>query len=399
VTSTDTAHTEGPAARSQAADLELRNISKRYPGQQSAAVEELSLKVPAGEICVLVGPSGCGKTTLMRMINRMIEPSSGEILLDGRSVGDISPHQLRREIGYAIQQVGLFPHLKIKDNIAIVPRLLGWDKARIAARVDELLQLVQLDPHDTRDRYPAQLSGGQQQRVGVARALAADPPLMLMDEPFGAIDPINRERLQNEFLRLQNDIGKTIVFVTHDIDEAIKMGDKIAVLKRGGVLAQYATPAELLSYPADDFVKDFVGADRALKRLALQRVRDIDLWKAAMVRVGENTAEARAKIAESDLRIALLIDENGKPEGWLSERALSGERVERELRSPAEPVVELDDILRDALSDLLENETQYAPVVDAQGGVAGVLSIEVISHVLNTPPEELPTAAELVADE
>ena len=399
MTSTDTAHTEGPAARSQAADLELRNISKRYPGQQSAAVEELSLKVPAGEICVLVGPSGCGKTTLMRMINRMIEPSSGEILLDGRSVGDISPHQLRREIGYAIQQVGLFPHLKIKDNIAIVPRLLGWDKARIAARVDELLQLVQLDPHDTRDRYPAQLSGGQQQRVGVARALAADPPLMLMDEPFGAIDPINRERLQNEFLRLQNDIGKTIVFVTHDIDEAIKMGDKIAVLKRGGVLAQYATPAELLSYPADDFVKDFVGADRALKRLALQRVRDIDLWKAAMVRVGENTAEARAKIAESDLRIALLIDENGKPEGWLSERALSGERVERELRSPAEPVVELDDILRDALSDLLENETQYAPVVDAQGGVAGVLSIEVISHVLNTPPEELPTAAELVADE
>ena len=399
MTSPDIAQSEGPAARSQAADLELRNVSKRYPGQDSAAVEELSLTVPAGEICVLVGPSGCGKTTLMRMINRMIEPSSGEILLDGRSVGDRSPHQLRREIGYAIQQVGLFPHLKIKDNIAIVPRLLGWDKTRIRDRVDELLQLVQLDPHETRDRYPAQLSGGQQQRVGVARALAADPPLMLMDEPFGAIDPINRERLQNEFLRLQSEIRKTIVFVTHDIDEAIKMGDKIAVLKRGGVLAQYATPAELLSFPADDFVKDFVGADRALKRLALQRVRDIDLWKAATVRVGESSAEARAKIQEADLHIALLVDGDGKPEGWLSERALSGERVERELRSPADPVVELDDILRDALSDLLESETQYAPVVDARGGVAGVLSIEVISHVLNSPPEELPSAAELVSDE
>ena len=290
--------------------------------------------MPAGEICVLVGPSGCGKTTLMRMINRMIEPSSGDILLDGKSVKNISPHQLRREVGYAIQQVGLFPHLKIKDNIAIVPRLLGWDKERIRARVDELLELVQLDPHDTRDRYPSQLSGGQQQRVGVARALAADPPLMLMDEPFGAIDPINRERLQNEFLRLQSEIRKTIVFVTHDIDEAIKMGDKIAVLKRGGVLAQYSSPAELLSYPADDFVKDFVGADRALKRLALQRVRDIDLWKPAVARVGESTADVRAKLADADLDIPLLVDDAGKPLGWLSGRALQGERVESQLRSP-----------------------------------------------------------------
>jgi osmoprotectant transport system ATP-binding protein len=399
VTSTDTAQPEGTAARSQAADLELRNVAKQYPGQDSYAVEELSLKVPAGHICVLVGPSGCGKTTLMRMINRMIEPTGGDILLDGKSVRQLNPHELRREIGYAIQQVGLFPHLKIKDNVAIVPRLLGWDKERIRARVDELLELVQLDPHDTRDRYPAQLSGGQQQRVGVARALAADPPLMLMDEPFGAIDPINRERLQNEFLRLQSEIRKTIVFVTHDIDEAIKMGDKIAVLKRGGVLAQYASPAELLSFPADDFVKDFVGADRALKRLALQRVRDIDLWKAATVRVGESTAEARAKLADADLPIPLLVDGEDKPLGWLSDRGLQGERVERELRSPAEPIVELDDILRDALSDLLEAESQYAPVVDARGSVKGVLSIEVISHVLHAPPAEVPSATELVTDE
>jgi osmoprotectant transport system ATP-binding protein len=399
VTSPDTAQTEGPAARSQAAELELRKVSKRYPGAETDAVEELSLTVPAGEICVLVGPSGCGKTTLMRMINRMIEPSSGDILLDGKSVRDRNPAQLRREIGYAIQQVGLFPHMKIKDNIAIVPKLLGWDGERIRARVDELLELVQLDPEDMRDRYPSQLSGGQQQRVGVARALAADPPLMLMDEPFGAIDPINRERLQNEFLRLQHEIRKTVVFVTHDIDEAIKMGDKIAVLKRGGVLAQYAPPAELLSYPADDFVKDFVGADRALKRLALQRVRDIDLWKPATLRVGERVSEARAKLADADLQIPLLVDDDGKPVGWLSDRALQGERVERQLRSPAEPVVELDDILRDALSDMLEAETQYAPVVDARGHVAGLLSIEVIGHVLNTRPEHLPSHAELVAEE
>ena len=280
------------------------------------------------------------------------------------------------------------------QNIATVPRLLGWDKARIAARVDELLELVSLDPHDTRDRYPAQLSGGQRQRVGVARALAADPPLMLMDEPFGAIDPINRERLQNEFLRLQREIGKTIVFVTHDIDEAIKMGDRVAVMKQGGVLAQYAPPAELLMYPADRFVEDFVGADRALKRLALQRVRDVDLWKAALVRAGEPSAEARARIADSDLPYALLVDDEQRPLGWLSERALSGERVAAELRSPAEPAVELDDVLRDALSDLLQHESQYGSVVDERGRVAGVLSLELIGQALHTDPEHVPTGAE-----
>ena len=258
-------------------------------------MDGLSLEVPSGEICVLVGPSGCGKTTAMRMVNRMIDITSGDILLDGRSVRERQPAELRREIGYAIQQIGLFPHLSVAGNIATVPRLLGWPKERIRARVDELLTLVSLDPHETRDRYPAQLSGGQRQRVGVARALAVDPPLMLMDEPFGAIDPINRERLQNEFLRLQREIRKTIVFVTHDIDEAIKMGDRIAVMQKGGKLAQYAPPAELLMYPEGRFVEDFVGADRALKRLALQRVRDVDLWKAPLVRVGEPAAEARAK--------------------------------------------------------------------------------------------------------
>ena len=228
-------------------------------------MDKLSLEVPAGEICVLVGPSGCGKTTAMRMVNRMIDITDGDILLDGSSVKERKPAELRRDIGYAIQQIGLFPHLSVADNVGTVPRLLGWDKKRIATRVDELLELVSLDPGETRDRYPAQLSGGQRQRVGVARALAVDPPLMLMDEPFGAIDPINRERLQNEFLRLQREIRKTIVFVTHDIDEAIKMGDKIAVLQKGGKLAQFATPAELLMYPESKFVEEFVGADRALE--------------------------------------------------------------------------------------------------------------------------------------
>jgi osmoprotectant transport system ATP-binding protein len=400
VNSSEPAQSQGPSARPAAATLEFRDATKRYPGQDEAAVDRLSLTVPSGEICVLVGPSGCGKTTAMRMVNRMIDITDGDILLDGRSVRERRPAELRREIGYAIQQIGLFPHLSVADNIATVPRLLGWSKDRIHGRVDELLELVSLDPAETRSRFPGQLSGGQRQRVGVARALAVDPPLMLMDEPFGAIDPINRERLQNEFLRLQKEIRKTVVFVTHDIDEAIKMGDRIAVLQKGGKLAQYAPPAELLMNPNGRFVEDFVGSDRALKRLALQRVSDIDLWRAPLVRVGEPTAEARARAADSDLPYPLLVDDEGKPLGWLSEQALAGDRVTGDLRSSAEPVVELDDVLRDALSHLLQHETQYAPVVDARGAVAGVLSIEIIGHALKEPPETIPHGADaLVVDD
>lgn len=270
-----------PAAREQrpdpavpASSVRFDHVSKRYPGSDTDAVSDLDFEVPAGEICVLVGPSGCGKTTALRMVNRTVELSSGEITIGGRSVMEGDPARLRREIGYVIQQIGLFPHRTIADNIATVPKLLGWDKARISARVEELIDLIGLDP-EMGGRYPAQLSGGQQQRVGVARALAVDPPVMLMDEPFGAIDPINRSRLQNEFLRLQAELGKTILFVTHDVDEAIKMGDRVAILKKGGRLAQFATPTELLMEPADDFVEDFVGADRALKRLALMRISDV----------------------------------------------------------------------------------------------------------------------------
>jgi osmoprotectant transport system ATP-binding protein len=257
--------------------IRFRGVSKTYPGSDKPVVNDLSFEILEGEICVLVGPSGCGKTTTMRMVNRLIEPTEGEILINGEPNTRMSGTQLRRKIGYAIQQIGLFPHRTIAENIATVPSLLGWDKQRIKGRVDELLELVGLDPDDYRDRYPAELSGGQQQRVGVARAMAADPPIMLMDEPFGAVDPITRERLQDEFLNIQQDIKKTIVFVTHDIDEAIKMGDKIAILKQGGFLAQYDTPENILSSPNSEFVASFVGTDRILKRLSLVRVGDIEL--------------------------------------------------------------------------------------------------------------------------
>jgi osmoprotectant transport system ATP-binding protein len=306
----DTAHSEGPSAFAQAAELELRSVSKRYAGAREPAIDGLSLTVPAGEVCVLVGPSGSGKTTAMRLINRMIPISGGEILLGGRSVLERDPRELRREIGYVIQQIGLFPHETVGQNIATVPRLLGWDRQRTAARVAELLELIGLDPEEMRDRYPVQLSGGQRQRVGVARALAADPPLMLMDEPFGAIDPINRARLQDEFLRLQARVKKTIVFVTHDIDEAIKMGDRIAILREGGVLAQYDTPREILKNPADDFVARFVGADRALKRLGLSTLAELDLVQPNGTQPNGDTVPLGTTVRDA---LSLLLSNGGRP--------------------------------------------------------------------------------------
>ncbi len=257
--------------------IEFREVSKTYEGSDAPVVNDLSFEIPEGEICVLVGPSGCGKTTSMRMVNRLIEPTNGEILIDGQPNTAMSGTQLRRKIGYAIQQIGLFPHRTIAENVGTVPGLLDWEKRRVSDRTDSLLELVGLEPGQYRDRYPAELSGGQQQRVGVARAMAADPPIMLMDEPFGAVDPITRDRLQDEFLNIQKDIRKTIVFVTHDIDEAIKMGDKIAILEEGGILAQYDTPENILAHPNSDFVSSFVGADRVLKRLSLTNVGDVDL--------------------------------------------------------------------------------------------------------------------------
>jgi osmoprotectant transport system ATP-binding protein len=290
----------------------------------------------------------------MRMVNRTVEMTEGDILVGGESVRDRDPARLRREIGYVIQQVGLFPHRTVAENIAAVPQLLGWKKDRTRARTAELLELIGLDA-ELGDRYPAQLSGGQLQRVGVAQALAADPLVMLMDEPFGAIDPINRERLQNEFLRLQAEIRKTVPFVTQDIDEAIKMGGRIAILREGGKVAQYATPAEILMAPADKFVEDFVGADRALKRLALMRVSDIELWEVPLAYVGQPTAEVRAKLAAPDVEVPnpLLVDSERRPLGWLSERDLEAEMIPSRPDSPLGPLLDLDDVMRDALADLL----------------------------------------------
>src|SRR5918995_4367977 len=283
---------------SRAATVEFRHVTKRYDARARGtpgAVNDLSLTVPDGRICVLVGPSGCGKTTSLKMVNRLIEPTSGQILLDGVDVMTRDVTELRRTIGYVIQQVGLFPHQTIGENVVTVPRLMGWPKPRQRARAEELLALVGLEPDRYRDRYPSQLSGGERQRVGVARALAADPPIMLMDEPFGAVDPIVRDRLQNEFLRLQEELAKTILFVTHDIDEAIKMGDLVAVMQVGGHVAQAGPPAELLATPANDFVARFVGADRGLKRLSLTRVGDLDLQEVVTARVGDDCAEARRR--------------------------------------------------------------------------------------------------------
>ena len=305
--------------------ITLEGVTKRYPNGH-VAVNDLSLEVAEGEVCVLVGPSGCGKTTTLRMINRLIDLTSGRIVVAGRDIMATDPVELRRHVGYVIQHVGLFPHQTVGDNIATVPKLLRWDKARTRDRVQELMQLVGLDPTIYRDRYPSQLSGGQQQRVGVARALAADPPVLLMDEPFGAIDPVTRARLQQEFLGLQRRLRKTVVLVTHDIDEAVLLGDRIALLAQGGVLAQHGTPDDLLTRPADDFVADFVGHDRGLKRLAVTVIDEA--WLEPAGTNGDNVGlpqvartatlrEALAKALLSDQGVILVVDESGQPVGRL----------------------------------------------------------------------------------
>ena len=370
-------------SKSAAAVLELRGLTKRYLRDGPAAVDGLSLIVPAGEVCVLVGPSGCGKTTALKMINRLIEPTSGDVLLDGTSVRSRRPAQLRRSIGYVIQQVGLMPHLTIAANIATVPKLLGWDRAAIRARTTELLTLIGLDPQEYADRYPAELSGGQQQRVGLARALAADPPLMLMDEPFSAVDPITRERLQNDFLRLQRTVAKTVVFVTHDIDEAVKMADKVAVM-RDGRLVQFASPAELLATPVDDFVADFVGADRALKGLSLTRLEEIDLLDAPAVHVGEPVERVRERIAGGTLTPidghVIVTDLRRRPLDWRPvEEILGGsDRVGEAQAGGAMPLVDQLTTLRDGLSALFETGARYGSVVNTEGALVGLFDLDQI---------------------
>jgi osmoprotectant transport system ATP-binding protein len=327
----DSGHLGGP--QSKPAEIAFRKVVKRYPGRDRAAVQDLSFEVTPGEICVLIGPSGCGKTTALKMVNRLISITDGDITIDGRSVRELALTQLRRGIGYVFQQIGLFPHLTIESNIGTVPRLLGWSKSDIRTRASELLELVGLDPEGDLRRYPGEFSGGQQQRIGVARAMAADPPIMLMDEPFGAVDPIARDRLQNDFLRLHREVRKTVIFVTHDIDEAIKMGDRIAIM-RDGHLVQLASADELLANPADEFVASFVGEDRGLKRLRVRRLSDVKLDPPS---------------ASSD---------------------------------PDRPTVSNETTLHFALSRMLAEGTSEIDVVDQQGTAVGSVRLEAITQLI-----------------
>jgi len=379
---------DGAMQETSGAVVAFDHVTKRYGGPDAPpAVNDLSLTVPAGEICVLVGPSGCGKTTSMKMVNRLIEPTSGRITIGGEDVMSLPPVELRRRIGYVIQQVGLFPHLTVADNVGVVPRLLSWKPRAIRERTDELLELVGLDPGQYGPRYPNELSGGERQRVGVARALAADPPVMLMDEPFGAVDPIRRDRLQNEFLRLQEKVRKTIIFVTHDVDEAIKMGDRIAILQRGGILAQYDTPAAILANPASEFVERFVGADRGLKRLSLARVRDLELIEAVPVRAGEDRADVRRRLDRvEELDYALLVDDDARPIGWIDRIDLAGDGpINADAATPGAPTVEPETTLRDALSALLGSSVQLGVVVDERGRAIGLVSVDAIGDRLRAP--------------
>ncbi|WP_166347935.1 ATP-binding cassette domain-containing protein [Phytoactinopolyspora limicola] len=359
--------------------IRLDRVSKAYPGLDAAAVADLSLEVYAGEIVVLLGPSGCGKTTTMRMINRLIEPTSGRVYVDGEDVTDVDADHLRRRIGYVIQQVGLLPHLTVGANIGLVPRTLGWPRSRIDQRVTELLELLGLDPDAYRQRYPKQLSGGEQQRVGVARALAADPPVMLMDEPFGALDPIIRDRLQDEFLQLQEKIRKTVVFVTHDIEEAIKLGDRIAVFRKGGQIAQFDTPARLLAQPADDFVASFIGSGGSVRLLGLQRVSELPLEPVATV----DAATARSTGLDAEPAEHSVVVDAGRPLYWQRGGADRPMAVVRSTQTVFE-----------ALDTMLAAHDETALVLDEDGRIRGCLRAGTVMR--HAHPDEVGRTASAV---
>jgi osmoprotectant transport system ATP-binding protein len=386
-----TAETERPAAPvragagTDAPEIRLEGVSKVY-ADGTVGVAELDLTLAAGELSVLVGPSGCGKTTTMKMINRIIEPTTGRILLGGEDVTRVDADRLRRRIGYVIQNVGLFPHRTVRANVATVPRLLGWDRRRTRARVDELLATVGLDPAVHGDRYPAQLSGGQRQRAGVARALAADPGVLLMDEPFSAVDPVVRERLQDEFLRLQAAVRKTIVFVTHDIEEAVRLGDRIAVMSAGGHVEQFAPPAELLGRPVNDYVADFVGADRGLKRLAVTTIDPADLVRPPTVRAETSLAEAARALAGAEG--AVVLDGTGRPSGWLPAGRATGAGTVATAMQRVDGPVPVSATLKTGLSQLLRSDADAVPVVDGGGGYLGVLTAGTVHTTLRRSIQE-----------
>ena len=368
--------------------IELNRVTKIYPGATQPAVDSVSLTVPQGEICVFIGPSGCGKTTLMRLINRLIPLTSGSISVDGKDIMTLNPIELRRHIGYVIQQVGLFPHMTVRDNIATVPKLLGWTKAKIDERVDELLGLVNLDPREFRDRYPRQLSGGQAQRIGVARAMAANPTTMLMDEPFGAIDPINREVLQDEFLRIQAKLKKTIIFVTHDINEAIKMGQRV-VLLQDGQLVQAGLPDELLNRPANEFVKSFVGADRVLKRLNLLKVRDAMMLNPVHCLKEDLSEKVLEQMTKCDLAFLIVADRDQKLLGYVNQYDLRGHKgivadVVRKLTLTVSP----ERNLKEALSQMLSYDLGILVAVDEEDHIQGVLNSATLFKLVGATYDE-----------
>ncbi len=353
-------HTPDAAPQSM---ISLRGLGKTYP-DGTVAVGSIDLDVPEGQLVCLVGPSGCGKTTTLKMINRLIEPSCGKIFIDGNEVTGVSPLHLRRGIGYVIQQVGLFPHENIWNNVATVPRLLGWNKQRCRQRAGELLELVGLDPAAYGNRYPAQLSGGQRQRVGVARALAADPPVLLMDEPFSAIDPIARHNLQQEFLRVQREVRKTIVMVTHDIDEAVLLSDKIAIFKQGGSLEQYDSPAALLSRPANDFVAEFVGAERGLRRLGVTPIQTDDIGRQPTVHTDDRLAPARHTLDDQRARWAVVLEPDQRLAGWIKRADMDGDGLVRERIRPLDATVGADSTLKDAMAEMLQHDAGWVAVIE-----------------------------------
>ncbi|WP_216589521.1 ABC transporter ATP-binding protein [Streptomyces brasiliscabiei] len=364
------------------ATIELVNLSKRYPGSRQPSVDSVNMRINAGETVVLVGPSGCGKSTTLKLINRLIEPSGGSVRINGEDVTGIDPVKLRRKVGYAIQSSGLFPHMTVAQNIALVPRMAGWSVSRVRARVAEMLELVGLDPGEFRDRYPRQLSGGQQQRVGVARALAADPPVLLMDEPFGAVDPITRDHLQDELLRLQRELRKTIVFVTHDFDEAVKLGDRIAILRERSRIAQFDTPEAILAGPADDFVSGFVGGGATLRRLGLTRVREIAVTDWPTAGADDPPRRILERLRTGDTDELLLLDGSGRPFKWLRREDLTGAgRGEGALARAGTPVrrtVAGDATLRDALEAVLTDGSGRVAVTGPDGEYTGVVDMETL---------------------
>jgi len=368
-----TSSTDSPA-------IQMVGVTKRFPGNDQAAVDGLDLAVPRGSIVALIGPSGCGKTTTLRLINRLLEPTAGRILIGGRDIRSVDPIVLRLGIGYVIQAVGLFPHRRIVDNIAVVPRALGWDRSRIRARIQELIEVLGLDP-ELLDRYPDELSGGQQQRVGVARALAADPPILLMDEPFGAVDPLVRSRLQDELLQLQDRLRKTIVIVTHDLDEAVLLADRVALFDRGGRLAQFATPDELLRAPADAYVTEFLGSEPSLRRLTLRRIGSIALDRGPVVAMGASHAVARRDLGDDASDWVGVLD-GERFVGWIARSTLQGEGVvtTAQVRPHAAALGRSSD-LRAAMDRILA-EPSGAAVVEDDGRYLGLVTLSVIRAAL-----------------